>query len=525
MGQHGFRVAAVLLGLLALSVYFKIAWVTDDAYISFRSVEQVFDGNGPRWNPHERVQVYTSPLWFWLLVAVRTVSSNAFLNAVLLSALLFIGTLFVLRRGLRDDLAWLACVALLLVSNGFLDYTSSGLENGLAFLLIAMYLDAYRWATDTEVRALRRAHALRLLIWVFSIQLVCRHDLITLTLIPTLYAMWSCRSLIDRRALVVGTFIALGPLATWSLFSLTYYGTALPNTAYAKLSAGLPRSTMFEWGWQYLADAMQHDTITLVGLLAGAAVLLVFTPARGRFLAAGIFVNLAYVIWVGGDFMRGRLLSFGYLTAVAGVAMFVFSMPQCRRLIPLVIGTAALVYGLVYPHTPLNSSRDHKVDIERPLGPIDERGYYWQASLTQYAKRSGVVFPEHPWAQAGYAWGQGQQPFVERGVIGYFGYWAGTEKRILDHFGLADPLLARLPADPNLTYRVGHYRRQLPQGYHDVVMQGQGRLLDPELNAYYEKLCVVTQGEHLFAGKRLKTILAFNLGRYDHYLDNVHVPR
>ena len=56
---------------LTIWVFIKNAWVTEDAYIIFRSVEQVFAGNGPVWNPHERVQAFTSPLWFGVLVLTR----------------------------------------------------------------------------------------------------------------------------------------------------------------------------------------------------------------------------------------------------------------------------------------------------------------------------------------------------------------------------------------------------------------------------------------------------------------------
>ena len=47
--------ALFALGLLCfLLVFFKNAWVADDAYIAFRSVEQLFAGHGPRWNMDER---------------------------------------------------------------------------------------------------------------------------------------------------------------------------------------------------------------------------------------------------------------------------------------------------------------------------------------------------------------------------------------------------------------------------------------------------------------------------------------
>ena len=49
------------------------AWVAEDAYITFRVIENAFSGYGLRWNIHERVQVYTHPLWMLLQLLVFSV--------------------------------------------------------------------------------------------------------------------------------------------------------------------------------------------------------------------------------------------------------------------------------------------------------------------------------------------------------------------------------------------------------------------------------------------------------------------
>ena len=81
-------IGRVLLGagfaLFALVVW-RTAWVAEDAYINFRSIEQLFAGRGPRWNPHDRVQVFTSPLWYGLVAAGRLVSRDLFLVVIALS--------------------------------------------------------------------------------------------------------------------------------------------------------------------------------------------------------------------------------------------------------------------------------------------------------------------------------------------------------------------------------------------------------------------------------------------------------
>src|SRR5712692_3374466 len=53
-----------------LCVIVKDAWFNDDSYITFRTVDNFVNGYGLTWNIDERVQVYTHPLWMFLLSMV-----------------------------------------------------------------------------------------------------------------------------------------------------------------------------------------------------------------------------------------------------------------------------------------------------------------------------------------------------------------------------------------------------------------------------------------------------------------------
>src|SRR3972149_4054050 len=44
----------------------ETAWISDDAFITFRSMENFLHGYGPVFNIGERVQTFTHPLWFLL---------------------------------------------------------------------------------------------------------------------------------------------------------------------------------------------------------------------------------------------------------------------------------------------------------------------------------------------------------------------------------------------------------------------------------------------------------------------------
>jgi arabinofuranosyltransferase len=58
--------------LVIFLVFFAIillgnAWTNDDAYITFRTIDNFINGYGLRWNVDERVQAYTNPLWMFVL--------------------------------------------------------------------------------------------------------------------------------------------------------------------------------------------------------------------------------------------------------------------------------------------------------------------------------------------------------------------------------------------------------------------------------------------------------------------------
>jgi arabinofuranosyltransferase len=95
------------------------------------------------------------------------------------------------------------------------------------------------------------------------------------------------------------------------------------------------------------------------------------------------------------------------------------------------------------------------------------------------------------------------------GNIGVFGYYAGTEKIIIDGMALSDPLLARIPVTGG--WLVGHYSRPIPAGYlASLAGNRSGELEDPRLQELYEDLILITRSEDLFGPDRWRAILRRN---------------
>jgi hypothetical protein len=85
---------------------------------------------------------------------------------------------------------------------------------------------------------------------------------------------------------------------------------------------------------------------------------------------------------------------------------------------------------------------------------------------------------------------------------------------IIDLFGLADPLLARLPGRRDPEWRLGHLERTVPTGYEASLGTNSNQTTDPRLARYYDAVRTATRGD-LTDPRRLLVILKLNLGFYD----------
>jgi len=232
--------AVLLFGLTC----YRSAWLCDDAYITFRTIDNCTNGFGLRWNVLERVQSYTHPLWLLLQLPFHAVIREIYYTSLWLSLAFSVATIgLVLRAGASRLWGALIAVTALGLSRTFVDYSSSGLENPLTHLLLALFFLLY-WRTS---------HHTRSLFWLAccaGLVTLNRLDLSLLILPPLLCLFWRLRS---RRRLAV---LVLGflPLVLWELFSLWYYGFPFPNTAYAKLTTGLTASELAGRGCLYLAS-------------------------------------------------------------------------------------------------------------------------------------------------------------------------------------------------------------------------------------------------------------------------------
>lgn len=484
--------------MLVATALLRNAWVCDDSFITLRTVDNLLHGYGLTWNPYERVQTFTHPLWLAVLTVTDLVTSSGYW-AVLLPGLLFSLAAVILALGRQRKAAApvLAVGVLLALSRAFIDYGTSGLENPLAYFLCALAIRV-DFATAAEDER-KRLFGLSLLAALLALT---RMDLILLVA-PALAARAIPRLRSHWRPLLVSAM----PFVAWEVFAVVYYGFPFPNTAYAKLNAGVPVGDLLRQGLWYLEATVRSDPLTAVVIMAGLGWVLTRRDRQRRLWALGVALYLAYVVRIGGDFMVGRYLAVPFFVVVLLVGDMI---PAGRRRWVLVVAAAV---GLLVPRNPLLPVAGG-ADVPWFHGVSDERAFY--APQTGLWAQLRSDFREHKFVIAGrearrIAEQRGGATDVA-GSIGFYGYYAGPHLRIIDVMALADPFLARLPisrADEQSSWRIGHFKRDLPAGYTETVSSTVNRIQDPRLAALYRELRLVTTGP-LFSQARWRAIVLLN---------------
>lgn len=486
-----------------LYVILRTAWLSDDAYITFRAVENFVTGFGPRWNPDERVQAFTHALWFFCVSAVRALSGEVYYSVYALSIVLTLCAVAIVLQRIAASV-WLGvfAAAALVSSRAFVDYSTSGLENPLTNLLLASFVALY--ATKAETRSPWRLTGLA---GLAALVMTNRLDAGLLVLPALAVEAWRAgwRSV---KPLALGFL----PFIVWEGFSLVYFGFPVPNTVYAKLPPNLALGDLLPQGVLYFRDSLHEDPVTLP--VIALAVLVPVIPRARRLwpFAAGLALSLMMVLRVGGDFMSGRFFASPFLFAVAVLA----GVRVSQRAMTAIVPTAAVAaLGFLSPNPPLLANGAFEGRIEPPSGITDERRWYYQNSglLRDHNRDAPLSTRRQEHVVRALARGNW---VASTTAIGYAGYFAGRRLHILDPVALADPLLSRLPTA--VPWRIGHFQREIPAGYPDTLERGDNVIEDPGVSRFYSKIALIARGP-IWSRARWAAIAEVNLGRASYLLD------
>lgn len=501
---------AVALGAYAL-VVLQNAWLHEDAFITFRTVDNLLNGYGAVWNVGERVQTYTHPLWFGFMALAHWLSGEVFYTSIGVSWLCSLGVAALVVVVLAPSV-WHAALgaALLCLCKAFVDYSTSGLENPLSHLLLALFVAVF-------LRAENGPRRLVLLGVLTSLAALTRMDVLIVYGPALLYCIWQERSARALYLLSCGLPLFLG----WEIFSLAYYGFFVPNTAYAKLNTGVDSGELVVQGLRYLQNSLRVDPLALGALALASAWCAYRRLAREGVIVLGCALYLVYVVRIGGDYMTGRFIALPFLGAVCALVHAVALRDARTGLAAL---GAVLAVGLMGSAPPPLSGVDYEEHgVEAGHGILDERANYHAATglLKALSADEGVEFPRHHWVDFGRqlrAAAQRQELVVTTYYnIGILPYYAGPKLYHADVLGIGTALLARLPAFEDAEWSPGHFERIMPEGYLETLIYGENVLADRQLGRYYDGLRLITSGP-LLSGARWRAIWDYHRGAWDQWL-------
>ena len=512
------------LTFIYLLIVFMGAWLSDDSFITFRTIDNFIKGYGLTWNIGERVQAYTHPLWMFLLSGFYFITREIYYTSTIISILVSIIAFWLLLYKLSESTINSILAALILIlSKAFIDFSTSGLENPLTHLLIILFFIVFFSKRNGEKK-------LFILSVIASLAVLNRMDTILIFLPTLVFTYYSENNYLKGLLSIIKGFL---PFILWELFSLFYYGLPFPNTAYAKLNTGVSQIELFQQGWYYIINSLYLDPLTIVALLSGLLLSIIKKDKNLLLVSAGSFFYLIYIVSIGGDFMGGRFFSAPLLCSVIVLSKVKFS--STKKFIFSI--ATVIVLGLLSPKPTLFDTQYYgtgpKIVKAFRFGPmvinmyhgiVDERIWYYQYTglLNNTLERK---INQHPWVKDAKTQ---QSGVITRETIGLYGYYAGSNVYIIDPMALADPLLSKLPSteywlihkyrfNSIKKWRVGHFARKIPDGYLETIKTGKDQFDDKDLGKYYEKLSFIIRGD-LFNINRLKEIINFNLGKYNYLL-------
>jgi arabinofuranosyltransferase len=398
----------------------------DDAMISMRYAWSCAHGRGLVFNPGQRVEGFSSPLW---VVAGMAPAAALFGKSAAVLAVQWLGALCLLGAAAATarvaatlvagappawrKVAALAGFAVTLLYYPLCFWTLEGMETGLVALLVTSAL-----ALAAAER--RRQPRARPLFGVLLGLLVCTR--LDASLAAAILWLFRAGSLprARRRLLVSESAIAAGLVVVMMIARRGYFGAWLPNTYYLKLQ-GLPASVRWHNGWIFVRPFWKQE-------VGGALVLTLFGAAWQRSslaLTIGLLLATAtlYQASVGGDpWTYWRQMAPYVPLVILGSGWSALTLLE--RLPWLGIAVAALVLydGVVRANAPFAAEAHFR---ELPY-LVDEN----RKNVRLAIELARLVTPE---ARLG---------LIAAGVTGYY-----SDNEIVDFLGKTDPHIAQLPPD------------------------------------------------------------------------------
>ncbi|MBN1880164.1 hypothetical protein JW823_08640 [bacterium] len=428
--------------LIAVFVFFLLVlcfngYSTDDAFISFRFAGNLASGHGLVYNVDQApVEGYTNFLWTILIACFAFVKmpmpeSAAFLSTFFSVALLLLMGVWAYRQREFTSHFSVATPILMMASFPALAlWSTTGMETAFfTFLLVTGTVfisveERREWigilsGLTFAFAALTRPEGLLLGGLIIVLSFIEARD-------------WGMRML----SFFIRLIIFLLPPVLHAIWRKSYYGHWVPNTFYAKTTAS---HQLYQSGLEYLKDFLIQGGIILVILTFLALFIRPKVEGLWTILITST-VYMAYVVWVGGDWMPANRLFLPILPfLIMGASVFVVKSKDVSPRFLLVLLLLICIYFL---YSGINSQAPFMrhsllaqtiLNDDPPVDVLKELGLHLRETASPYDLLAVVPAGKVP-------------------------YYSGL--RTIDMRGLCDTHIARQPIPADLKHRLpGHLKR------------------------------------------------------------------
>jgi len=369
-----------LLFLVAIALFlfhsgYLYNFTVDDAYISFRYVDNLAQGKGMVFNIGERQEGYSNFLWIILLGIFAWGGISPVISSKLLSIMFGIGIFFLTYNFSRlfnkkNTSPSYITLFLLASSTSLVLWTASGMET--VFYTFLLLLASYLFLRECEGKGAYSSAV------CFLLLALTRPEGIIFFVLPVLFRMYDLlnpNSHFNRRSFCIYLLIFFLPFSAYILWKYLYFGSIIPNPFYAKFNAPLqliyePTSKLRK-AWTYLTRAMIQNnlvaTIPFLGILLGNNSL---GQKRLFYIGGVILLQIFFIVSVGGDWMPYYrffvpILPFIYFLFQEGIRFSTIKIES--RLFKLSLIITIIMLGLInFP----NSKIEHRAFLEKNNGEL-----------------------------------------------------------------------------------------------------------------------------------------------------------
>jgi hypothetical protein len=436
-----------LSGIAFLRSSYLYTTIVDDAYIFFRSAENILNGSGIVWNPGESpVEGYSSFLYLILLLFGSLISLDLEIFSVIIGIVcsslhLYISYLIYQHFFPSRKKENIFTVIMIGLSPAFLYWSSAGMDTALYSMILLLSIYYFITLPNSDKLLLLKGV-------IFGFLCLVRFEAVLFFLLAAIYLIYQKGSKIKFKIGKYSILFCVGFLIIFTpyfLFRWDYFGYFLPNTFYAKTGGGIEQ---FVGGFYYSIRSFR----LFYGLFWIAIGIILFNfrlrmlPGNARFIFSLSIISILTTIFLGGDhFSYGRffipVLPLLFITFPPALNKFlslnVFAKFKSNHKLTflLAIFISIILFKLPYIHAVngINNLVTGKKDIVIVHDSnMDEDIVEWQHGYAMMGNAINMIAHNNDCIAA-----------IPIGIIGY-----RSKIKVIDMVGIVDPVIAHQEFDP-----------------------------------------------------------------------------